>query len=396
MAGIEIAESEIAESEIAESEIAESEIAESEIAESEIAESHTPSRRPAFRASGRRWLRSTHSAAAASALWLATAAASAQAPAPASTPAPGAPAVAAPRDPAVVARADAAFEEGRELFDQGRFREACEKFELSMQLDPSPGTLLNLGNCYEPQGDLVRALAIFEQAFADAQRSDDPRRKELWTDAARERIANLSRRVPQLTVRNAPADAEVAIDGTAQRPSGALRINPGRHRIEVRAPGKRPFTQEFDVAVSQRLALNVPPLEADTGPAAPPPAVAPSEPPPPRDTAASTYGPWPYVLGGTGAALLGTSLVTGLMAKSKANELDRECDGDVCDESLQGTRDSAESLALATDVLWISGLVIAGAGVTLFILDANDDEAGTAVQAGCFGTGCGMLATGHF
>jgi hypothetical protein len=349
---------------------------------------------------------SRSSAALAASLWLTASAAAAQtpAPAPAQTPAPaaGAPAAApkdaaAPRDPAVVERADAAFEEGRELFDQGRFKEACEKFELSMQLDPSPGTLLNLGNCYEPQGDLVHALALFEQAFADAQRSTDPRRKELWTDAARERIANLSRRVPQLSVRGAPPDAEVAIDGTGQRPSGALRINPGRHRIEVRAPGKRPFTREFDIASGQRLAINVPALEAETGPAAAP-TPAPAEPAPPPDTsAATTYGPWPYVLGGTGAALLGTSLITGLMASSKANKLERECDADKdCDPSLQGTKDSAASLALATDVLWISGLIVAGAGVTLFILDANDDESGTAVQAGCFATGCGMLATGRF
>src|SRR6185295_9858187 len=68
-------------------------------------------------------------------------------------------------------RADAAFNEGRDLFDQGRFREACEKFEVSLQLDPSPGTLLNLGNCYEPHGDLVRALSTFERAFSDAQKS---------------------------------------------------------------------------------------------------------------------------------------------------------------------------------------------------------------------------------
>ncbi|HTV17943.1 MAG TPA: tetratricopeptide repeat protein, partial [Polyangiaceae bacterium] len=299
---------------------------------------------------------------------------------------------------ASVERADAAFEEGRDLFDQGRFREACEKFELSMQLDPSPGTLLNLGNCYEPQGDLVRALSIFEQAFADAQRSTDPRRKELWTDAARERIANLSRRVPLLSVRNMPPDAAVTIDGNAaQPPSGGLRINPGRHRIEVRAPGKKAFTQEFDIASGQRLAINVPALETDAGAPAPAPEPPPSEPVPVHDTATSTYGVWPYVLGGTGAALLGTSLITGLMASSKAGKLDRECtEDDRCDLSLQSTKDSAETLALTTDVLWISGVIVAGAGVTLFILDATDDESTTAVQAGCFVSGCGLMASGSF
>lgn len=327
------------------------------------------------------------------ALAQAPAAAPAQAPAPAQTPAQP-----AAKDAASVERADAAFEEGRELFDQGRFREACEKFELSMQLDPSPGTLLNLGNCYEPQGDLVRALAIFEQAFTDAQRSTDPRRKELWTDASRERIANLSRRVPLLSVRGAPPDGEVSIDGkAAQLPSGGLRINPGRHRIEVRAPGKKVYTQDFDIAASQRLAINVPQLVVDAGAPAPPPVAAPIEPVPEHETSSDSYGVWPYVLGGTGAALLGTSLVTGLMANSKASKLERDCSPqDVCDPSLQGTKDSAETLALTTDVLWISGLIVAGAGVTLFILDATDDESATAVQAGCFVSGCGLMASGRF
>ncbi len=328
--------------------------------------------------------------------------ASAQSPTEGATaPANPAPATPAPViDPATVARADAAFEEGRELFDQGRFKEACDKFELSMQLDPSPGTLLNLGNCYEPQGDLVRALATFEQAFADAQRSSDPRRKELWTDAARERIGNLSRRVPQLNVRGAPAEALVTIDQKPiARQRGALRLNPGHHRIDVSAPGKRTFTREFDIAGGQHLAIQVPPLEAETAAAGATGATAlPPEPSPPVvDSSEDAYGIWPYVLGGAGAALLGTSLITGLSAKSKADRLERECDGDVCDPSLQSVKDSAETLGLVTDVLWITGVVAAGVGVTLFVLDATDNEKmQTAVQAGCFDGGCGLRANGTF
>jgi hypothetical protein len=304
----------------------------------------------------------------------------------------------APAGPSAIERADAAFEQGRELFDQGRFKEACQKFELSMQLDPSPGTLLNLGNCYEPQGDLVRALETFERAFADAQRTTDLRRKELWTDAARERIASLSRRVPQLTLRGLPKDGRVALDRKPlERTSGALRINPGHHAVEVSAPGKRTFTREFDITSGQRLAMNIPALEADVSSGSEPTPAAAVEPiHRTDDSGGSRYAPWPYVLGGAGVVFLGAALATGLTANSRQNKLERECDSnDICPPSLQNTRDSAETLALLTDVFWITGVVAAGVGVTLFVLDGSS-ESSTSVQAGCFGVGCGLVANGHF
>lgn len=298
----------------------------------------------------------------------------------------------APAQRSAIARADAAFEEGRELFDQGRYREACDKFELSMQLDPSPGTLLDLGNCYEPQGDLVRALESFERALADARRTTDARRKKLWTDAARERIASLSRRVPQLTLRGLPEDGLVALDQKPAERRGALRVNPGHHAVEVSAPGKRAFTREFDITNGQRLAMTIPPLEADLESGSAPAAELTRR---ANDSGDSGAGPWPYVLSGAGVVFLGASLATGLTANARQNELERACDGNICPASLENTRDSARTLATLTDVFWITGAVATGIGVTLFVLDATA-ESSTSVQAGCFGAGCGILANGHF
>jgi tetratricopeptide (TPR) repeat protein len=302
------------------------------------------------------------------------------------------------QDPTVIRRADAFFEQGRALFDLGHYEEACAKFELSMQLDPSPGTSLNLGNCYEAQGDLVRGIENFERAFDDAQRRSDPRRKRLWTEAARKRIASLSPRVPQLSVRNVPPAGRLSID---QRPiedtSGALRINPGRHVVEVSAPGKRPFRRDVDIATGQRLAIDVPELEANH-----PPETAQQiedHAPPPRQDATRSgdrFGPWPYVLSGAGIGLLATSLGTGLAANAKENKLVDECVGNECPLELEGTRDSAKTLALMTDIFWVTGLIATGVGVTLFVLESQDETTSADVEAGCFGSGCGVLASGHF
>jgi hypothetical protein len=308
-----------------------------------------------------------------------------------------APSSAEPPGAAAKKQADAAFDEGRELFEQGRFKDACDKFELSMQLDPSPGTLLNLGNCYEPQGDLLRALSTFEQALSDAQHAPDKKRRQVWSDAAKERIASLGKRIPELSIDGAEPGSQVLLDGKPFEHLGeSSRQNPGHHQIEVTAPGKRTYIKAIELPEAQRVGIHLPPLEREAlrAPESVPAAV-PLTNPPVEATAARRFGIWPYVAGGTGAALIGTSVVTGLMASSKASQLKKECDGKACDPSLKSVQESAASLAVATDVLWISGALILGAGVTLFVLDHGKSESAT-VQAGCFDAGCGLRASGSF
>ena len=108
------------------------------------------------------------------------------------------------------------------------------------------------------------------------------------------------------------------------------------------------------------------------------------------------FGYWPYIAGGTGVALIGTSIITGLMASSKAQQLKDDCPGKVCAPSLESVRSSARTLGMTTDVLWISGALVLGTGVTLFVLDHGKAEAPADLQAGCFRGGCGLVASGVF
>lgn len=320
-------------------------------------------------------------------------------------------AAAAPADAqARDAQAEAKFREGRSLLDQGRFQEACQKFEESLNLASSPGTLLNLGNCYEQPGDLLRALAAFQRALAEAPKETDPDRRQAWTEAARERLEAVSERVPQLTVHPSPTPGvRVRVDGQPLQNLGVpLRLNPGKHRVDASADQKLPFVQEISLVASQKVDLTIPALEdlpsgasSAPPPYSPPPADAPAE---TSTGGGSRFGVWPYALMGGGAAVFATGLVTGLIANSKANDLDEQCTSMVdaegrriCEPGLEDTRDSAETLATVTDVLWISGLVVAGAGVTLFILNEPEAESSApSLEAGCFASGCGLRASGRF
>ena len=72
--------------------------------------------------------------------------------------------------------ADVHFRAGREAAKRGDYVTACAELRASEELDPAPGTLLNLGDCEEHLGHRVRAYELFTQARA-ALSDADPRAK---------------------------------------------------------------------------------------------------------------------------------------------------------------------------------------------------------------------------
>jgi tetratricopeptide (TPR) repeat protein len=94
---------------------------------------------------------------------------------------------------------------------------------------------------------------------------------------------------------------------------------------------------------------------------------------------------WPWVMIGVGGAMLAGSIVTGVMAKSKANDLDDSplCidGGTLCARSEKGDVESLRTLAVTTDVLWIAGGVVAVTGVVLRLTGVLDHERQVPVAA---------------
>src|SRR6266481_6114613 len=76
--------------------------------------------------------------------------------------------------PSESAAAQALFDKARQLMAAGKYTLACPKLEESQRLDPSTGTLLNLGSCYEHEGRIAAAWTKFLEAEASARASGNP------------------------------------------------------------------------------------------------------------------------------------------------------------------------------------------------------------------------------
>lgn len=106
----------------------------------------------------------------------------------------------------------------------------------------------------------------------------------------------------------------------------------------------------------------------------------------------------PWILTGTGGALLVGSLVTGLMAKGKANDLKTECadGGKVCPQWRNDDAKTTRTLAITTDVLWSVGAATALTGIVLWWTGKLDTEREVPIALGASSRGVSTSYTVRF
>jgi tetratricopeptide (TPR) repeat protein len=292
-------------------------------------------------------------------------------------------------------RAEALFEEGRRLMAARDFVAACPKLAESEQLDPAPGTLLNLAVCYERAGKPASAWATFKSAELAARRAGEIDRADASAQKARELEARLSRIT--FTVPGAPraTGLEVRCDGQAVREPTwgiALPYDPGVHEIEALAPGRRAWASRVTLgANAESVTVVIPALEE-----LPPHAAVP---PPLADASAAHGGGGPQraagvVFGGAGVAGLGVGIYAGLHAKSIYDSALAACGGGTtCPSGGRGPalRDQASSWATDATVAFVAGGAVLAAGA-LFYFTAP----GRAVTLAPAARGAGLSLVGRF
>ena len=146
------------------------------------------------------------------------------------------------------AAVEALFTEGKRLAGEGRFAQACPKFLASYNLEARVGTLLNLADCYEKNGQLASSWARFTEARTLAARGNQPERAQY----AAEHATALAPRLSKLTVVvTSPAPGlTVKIDGQPVDPAAfgvAVPMDAGKHTLEATAPEHASFTADVVV-----------------------------------------------------------------------------------------------------------------------------------------------------
>ena len=280
--------------------------------------------------------------------------------------------------------AEALFDRGRALMDQGHYDAACPKLAESQRLDPGVGTLLNLAECYDKAQKFALAWATFREADAVASHEGQAARATY----AHKRAAEIEKRLARLAIDVSPGarvDGLVILrDGEALREPVwgiPLPVDPGPHTIEVRAPGYKTFTTTV-IATRESAPVVILPLEkaAEEVPAStprppPPPKVELVTPPPlvprpldrvPSGRSQRTAG---IVVAGAGLAGLAVSGAFAAFAVTKDRAASRAgCDSTTC-PTAAGLQDSNDALTLARVSTWsfVVGAVVAAGGVTLWL-----------------------------
>lgn len=131
------------------------------------------------------------------------------------------------------ATADVLFEYARSLVRDGRYAEACPKFEESMRIRPGIGTRFNLADCWERQGRLASAWAAFVKVSTETHVLAQKEREE----AARDRARTLEPRLGRLAI-DVPQERDVTVRCDGQPVSTNLWSLPipmdaGKHFVEV-------------------------------------------------------------------------------------------------------------------------------------------------------------------
>ncbi len=301
------------------------------------------------------------------------------------------------------AAADALFRGGREAVGRGDFATACPKFEESMRLDPAAGTLFNLVQCDEHAGDLLGALAKIERLSAMLTPGDD--RGPLVLEQA----ARMERRLAHVTVSLEPGSPEgtgVLIDGTPVPLEHAVRANPGKHTLVVRAAERRERAQAIDLRDGETREVVVAPTPLDPGVSAVPPPPAARLPPAgaPVDGIASGRAASPstarvagWITLGTGITVLVAGSAAGLLAiRQKGEALDHCSAAHVCDEQGLASAERFRTLSLMSTLGIVLGAAGIGAGTLLVVTSKESPRQFASFRPLVFAGGGGFGASGSF
>lgn len=268
--------------------------------------------------------------------------------------------------------ADRYFDDGRKALAEGRYADACRLFASSQELDPSVGTLLNLGECSTKQGHYVEARVHLAAAQALATSRGDSERAVY----AKQQYEALGDRVGTLQVAIDPriSNPLVIVDGQPLSPealvAGRVELTRGSHSVVLRSGGIEVSTHEVEIGEATTMLSLAPKTTVSHD------LVTPSSPTGPTSASATTGSSSRkrsktglYVAIG-GAAVFAGGVGLAFSAKSSYDDAKRAYDDSPSDGALADIDAARDRGDLAT-IISIAGLATVATGTTIYLLSGK-------------------------
>jgi hypothetical protein len=302
------------------------------------------------------------------------------------TSAAGAVALAEEAEDAAAQDARANYQQGLNLYAEGKFELAAIAFERAYELRPHFKILWNIAQVENELEHYAAARSAYVR-YLDEGGAEVPadRREE-----AKAEIARLDTLVGTISIDAAIEGAAVFVDGKkrGQTPfDRPIPLDLGEHEITVEKDGQRIHREVVRIAGGREVIVTV----KDAGGELPGGEAASG------DGRAGGKRLWTWVALGIGGAAGIAGGVMGGIALSKKADIDAQCEGKQCPAGTEDDADRVKRLALGADVLF--GVAAAGvvAGVVLFFVEprAGSERAVSVTPVVADGT-AGLVVGGRF
>jgi hypothetical protein len=253
--------------------------------------------------------------------------------------------------------------EGLARYEQGEWGVAFELFARAEEHHHSPVFLLHMARCRRSEGAFLEARRIFERIVDETFDADAP---IVFDNAKRDATAELkalSARIPKVIVVSENATL-AGVGGTEGSPLQVFEVDPGRHLVwAMRGSTRREREIEMSPGQEMRVTLEVP--------------LPPTRVPDPTRIALEpdVLAGWrmPVVVSGGVFATLGVGalvagVVTGSLAQRDEARAEELCPNLVCAQEGYAVVQRGRDYALASEVTFATGGVMAVAGVVMMIV----------------------------
>lgn len=297
--------------------------------------------------------------------------------------------------------AQSRFEAGVAAYQEGRYREAVERFKEADQLAPSPLLSFNIAKVYERMADNRSALAWYRDYLRRLPNADN-RASVLERVTALEKALQATG-VQQLTVLSTPRGATVAIDNVSRGVTPWTgELIPGPHTLALSLSGYRDSVAEVELPAEYAIDIDTdlvanepeaPPAPVKAAPVVNPAGLMGSESSPPSVEVSWMPSWWTWTLFGGAAA--------GFVAAGGFELARSDMEQQARDEEVQTAleekfRRMEDRQTLARVFVGVGAVALVAGGISLYLDWDQAEAAANDVAVGCDATGCTLAAGGRF